>query len=221
MQIVLASASPRRTALLAQAGIAHRVMAGNVDESISDWTDVGAAVTKLALRKAHAVAAKLAPGEQVHDLGRGAGAVSEAALPEAVVIGADTVVAVDDRVLGKPGDVSEARAMLGRLAGRSHDVFTGVALVVAGNAKVRSGYERTRVVMRPLSAAVIAAYAATGEGLDKAGAYAIQGMAGGFVTRIDGDPHNVIGLPLGLVVTWLEELGYPWLCGDSRQAREH
>ncbi len=212
MEIILASASPRRTALLSQAGIVHSVIAADVDESVSDWTDIGAAVMALALRKARAVARTVAADGTVGDRERAPGRV------EAVVIGADTVVAVAGRVLGKPKDAEDARAMLTCLAGRAHDVFTGVAMVVLPSAQERCAHQRTHVVMRPLSPAVIAAYVATGEGQDKAGAYALQGMAGGFVTEIHGDPHSVIGLPLGLVAEWLEALGYAWLRdgGDAR-----
>lgn len=212
VEIILASASPRRTALLTQAGIAHRVIAADVDEAVSDWTDIGAAVTALALRKARSVARALAADGALNDRDRPPGRV------EAVVIGADTVVAIAGRVLGKPQDAQEARAMLACLAGRAHDVFTGVAMIVLPAAQERCAHQRTQVVMRRLSPAVIAAYAATGEGQDKAGAYALQGMAGGFVTEIHGDPHSVIGLPLGLVAEWLEALGYPWLRdgGDVR-----
>lgn len=121
------------------------------------------------------------------------------------MLGADTVVAIGERILGKPGDRDEATAMLRRLSGREHSVWTGVALVSEGG--VRSGSRRTEVEFRELSAAEIEAYVRSGEPLDRAGAYAIQGGAAPFVARWDGDYDNVVGLPLGLVAELLRAEG--------------
>lgn len=121
------------------------------------------------------------------------------------MLGADTVVAIGERILGKPGDRDEATAMLNRLSGHAHSVWTGVALVSEGG--VRSGSRRTEVEFRELSAAEIEAYVRSGEPLDRAGAYAIQGGAAPFVARWDGDYDNVVGLPLGLVAELLRAEG--------------
>jgi nucleoside triphosphate pyrophosphatase len=126
-------------------------------------------------------------------------------LPGEVVVGADTIVVVEGEVLGKPGSWSEARAMLERLSGRSHTVSTAVAVVNGGRRGVDS--DSTRLTLRPLSAADIEWYLETGEPMDKAGGYALQGEAARFVTGVDGDPETVIGLPTALVRRLLRELG--------------
>ncbi len=125
--------------------------------------------------------------------------------PGAVVVGADTVVALGEGLLGKPRDEAENRAFLRRLAGQTHQVYTGVS-VFAPNGE-ESGVERTDVTFRPLSDAEIAHYAATGEGLDKAGGYGIQGVGMALVARIEGDYSNVVGFPLGLVIRLLRAAG--------------
>lgn len=171
--IILASASPRRRELLSAAGIDHVVDAANVDE------------TPLTGERPHAYAERLA---------RAKAAAVAARQPEAAVIGADTVVVIGDQILGKPVDAADARRMLEQLSGREHAVLTAVA--VARGADIRSAVASTAVWMRPISAAEIAAYVETGEPMDKAGAYAIQGGASAFVNRISGDFDNVVGLPV-------------------------
>jgi septum formation protein len=173
--LILASRSPRRHEILTAAGIPHRVLAAEVNESVRPGESAAEYVRRLAREKAEAVAA--APGD--------------------VVLGADTVVVVDGEILGKPADAAAARAMLGRLAGREHEVITGICL--RGPAGTVEDAEATRVCFLPLSAAEIDAYVASGEPMDKAGAYAIQGLASKFVSRVEGCYFNVVGLPLAKV----------------------
>lgn len=186
--IILASASPRRREILLSAGIDHLVDAANVDETPHAGELPDAYAERLARAKAQAVAER-------H--------------PRATVIGADTVVVVDREILGKPLDAADARRMLGRLSDREHLVLTAVA--VARGVELQSSVGETVVSMRAISAAEIAQYVATGEPMDKAGAYAIQGGAGQFVTRIAGDHDNVVGLPIVVVRRLLSAVGgsYP------------
>ena len=185
LPLVLASASPRRAGLLRAAGIPFDVVAADVDERQHADEDAGTYVQRLAAAKAAHVA-KAHPGR--------------------AVLGADTTVVVDGEVLGKPGDAAEAASMLGRLSGRSHFVLTGVCLIRA-DGRAETSVATTTVEFRPVTAAEIARYVATGEPMDKAGAYAIQGGAGGFVTRIDGDYDNVVGLPVALIQAMCRRLG--------------
>ena len=147
-----------------------------------------------------AVSEDLRPGEgpaaAAERLGR-AKAAAVAAREELPVLGADTIVVCDEAILGKPASDADAAAMLRRLSGRTHEVVTGVCLISRGEA--RSGVERTAVTFAPLSDADIAWYVATGEPRDKAGAYHVDGRGGLFITRIDGSPSNVAGLPVGLL----------------------
>ena len=188
--LVLASSSPRRAELLQAAGLPFVVQAANVDESRLGDEPPELYVRRLALAKAAAVAGGVDAG--------------------ALVLGADTVVVVDAVSLGKPADAAEATAMLKRLAGRSHAVLTGVALVRDG-APVAQEVAATRVTFAPMSDAEIAWYVATPEPYDKAGAYAVQGLASRFVTGIDGSYSNVVGLPVELVYRLLIAAG-----GDLR-----
>ena len=174
--IILASASPRRRELLTAAGIAHLVDAANVDETPLAGESPAAYAERLAREKAVAVAER-------H--------------PGTSVLGADTVVIVDDEILGKPIDEADARRMLERLSNREHVVLTAVA--VARDGRVESGIAETSVSMRTISPREIADYVETGEPMDKAGAYAIQGGAAGFVRGISGDFDNVVGLPMRVV----------------------
>ena len=183
MLLVLASASPRRAELLRAAGIPFEAVPADVDEAQYAGEDAGTYVQRLATAKAAHVA-KAHPGRPV--------------------LGADTTVVVDGEVLGKPRDAAQAAAMLGRLAGRSHLVITGVCLLGA-DGRARSGAATTRVDFRRLTAGEIDEYVASGEPMDKAGAYAIQGGAGGFITRIVGDYDNVVGLPIALVARFLRD----------------
>jgi septum formation protein len=170
---VLASASPRRVALLRQAGASFTVVDPGPDRAWPGAAEPRHGVRALALDKARRVAARR---------------------PEAVVIGADTVVVLRGQRLGKPGDADEALEMLRRLHGRRHEVWTGIAVV--GGGEQRTSAECTVVHVARLAAEDLEAYARSGEPLDKAGAYGIQGMAGQFVRRIEGDYTNVVGLPL-------------------------
>ena len=179
-RIILASGSPRRQWLLRQIGLEPEVAVSQVEEVMTDkepdWT-----VCNLALRKAEDVAARVGIGD---------------AVVPAVVIGADTVVAVDGRILGKPASVCEAELMIGLLQGRSHQVFTGVAMIF-GNTGEKVGFaEKTDVYVYPMSREQIVGYVATGEPMDKAGGYGIQGYFAAYIQGIKGDYNNVVGLPV-------------------------
>ena len=180
--LVLASASPRRVALLRQAGADFTVVDPGPDRDWPGEAGPRQGVRALALDKAKRVAERR---------------------PTAVVIGADTVVVVRGQRLGKPRDAREAGEMMGRLHGRTHEVWTGLA-VVRGH-EARTAAEVTRVQFARLTPDEIAAYAQSGEPLDKAGGYGIQGLAGQFVKRIDGDYFNVVGLPLARLRAVLAE----------------
>jgi septum formation protein len=173
---VLASASPRRAELLSAAGYAFIVEAAEVDESPRPGEAPPAYVRRLAESKAHAVAVRRAG---------------------AVVLGADTTVVADGEILGKPVDGADAASMLARLQGRAHEVLTGVALT--DGSRTLAAVSVTRVWFATMTADEIAAYVASGEPMDKAGAYAIQGRAARYVTRIEGSYGNVVGLPVALV----------------------
>jgi septum formation protein len=184
MRLVLASGSPRRRELLAAAGFSFDVVAVDVDETRRPGEDPGVYVERLARTKALA------------------------AVPQndRVVIGADTVVVVGGGdVLGKPRDAGDAGRMLRLLSGRAHEVLTGVAVVAGG--RTVSAVERTTVWFARLSERDIAWYVASGEPLDKAGAYAIQALASRFVPRIDGSYTNIVGLPVTTVIELLAKLG--------------
>jgi septum formation protein len=172
---ILASASPRRARILESLGVAHKVRVPQVDERIAQVEEPGAAAKRLARAKAVCVAA------------RGGSAV----------LAADTVVVVDDRILGKPRSRIDAVRMLQRLSGREHEVVTGVCLRFRGRTFV--GCERTRVRFARLTRADAQWYVRTGEPMDKAGAYHVDGIGALFVTAIHGSPSNVEGLPVGLV----------------------
>jgi septum formation protein len=185
-RLVLASASPRRRELLGQLGLSFEVSAADIDETPQQGERAQAYVLRLAREKARAVATR--------HLG-------------AWVLAADTTVALGDELLGKPRDAAEAREMLGRLSGRTHEVHTGVAL--AGPTAEHSTVVCTRVSFRSLSTGEIAWYAGTGEPLDKAGSYAVQGKGGFLVAAMEGSPTNVIGLPLGETLELLARAGVP------------
>jgi len=183
MRLVLASSSPRRRELLTAAGFAIDIDPADIEERQQAGESPRAYVERLARAKAATVAAR-------H--------------PGLLVVAADTTVAVDDEILAKPEDAADAARMLALVSGRSHDVFTGVA--VARDGEIRAGVDVTAVTMRPIAAEEIQAYIASGEPLDRAGAYAIQGGAATFVTRCDGAYDNVVGLPIHLVRRLLTEL---------------
>jgi septum formation protein len=180
--LVLASQSPRRAEILTQAGIPFTVRVARVDETPRDGETPGGCVQRLAELKARAVPA--ADGE--------------------IILGADTTVVVDGAMLGKPADAADARRMLALLSGRRHEVITGICLR-RGDRTV-CDYASTAVWFSQLSEQEIAAYAETGEPLDKAGAYAIQGLACRYIEKIDGCYFNVVGLPVALLYRHLRRL---------------
>jgi len=182
-RLVLASASPRRRELLSQAGFSFEVRPAHINEDYRPEEDPIAYVVRLAREKA------LAIYEQLED-------------PEAIVLGADTTVTLDGHILAKPDDSSDAGRMLRMLSGRTHRVITGVAFATYFGTEVAA--EVTGVQFRTLTDEEIAAYIATGEPMDKAGAYGIQGYAAKWIPRIEGCYFNVVGLPLALVSTMLE-----------------
>lgn len=189
--IHLASRSPRRQALLAQIGVPFHHLPVEVDEG--QWPSEAPRdyVARLALAKARAAWALT---ERHGDL---------------PVLGADTTVVLGEAILGKPADGDDARRMLAALGGRGHRVMSGVALVQGPREAVRVNVSEVR--LRPLAAAEIDAYVATGEPLDKAGAYGIQGMGGAFVRELRGSYSGVMGLPLEDTTTLLRAFGIPWL----------
>jgi septum formation protein len=199
MRLVLASASPRRAELLRAAGFAFEILAVDLDERVREGEAASAYVERLARDKAGAALQRFEERAQ-----RSCRGPERAALDDLVVLGADTAVVVDGTILGKPRDDREAAAMLAALSGRRHDVLTGVCL--RSSSDERGRVETTGVYMSALTADDIAWYVASGEGRDKAGAYAVQGLASRFVTRIDGLYSNVVGLPIATVSTLLREL---------------
>jgi len=201
MRLVLASASPRRAELLRAAGFAFDVRAADVDERVRDAESPERYVRRLAAEKSAAVAGR-------------AGLTADA-----VVIGADTAVVVDGIVLSKPIDDRDAGLMLRRLSGRRHDVLTGVSLRTGPQELGR--VETTAVYFAALDDADIAWYVASGEGRDKAGAYAIQGLASRFIPRIEGSYSNVVGLPVSAVLELLREVVRPGWSGDVRRHFDH
>lgn len=186
--LILASRSPRRSELLVAAGISFEVLAADIDETPHGNESPAAYVERLAIEKARAV---------------------HAWRPAARVLGADTTVTIDGEILGKPVDEADARRMLRLLSGRAHDVHTGVALVSA--AGVRSAVDTTRVWFRSMTDDDISWYVTTGEPVDRAGAYAIQGFASRFIPRIEGSYSNVVGLPVALVSSILNGGSLPHL----------
>ena len=176
MSLILASSSPRRAALLRLAGIPHRVIESGLH---AETGPKGLAPAETAIYRAGQKAQRVA-----------------GALKEGLVLGADTLVSHRGEILGKPRDSADAYRMLGRLSGGEHRVFTGMALIDARTKERRSSFAETRVRMRALEPEMIAAYVATGEPMDKAGAYGIQGKAALFIERIEGSYFNVVGLPL-------------------------
>lgn len=189
MKLILASSSPRRAEILANAGLPFTVLSSAVDESPYPDEEPAALVQRLANAKAELVTAR--------------------AVGPAIVIAADTVVVLDDKILGKPRSIEEARHMLQQLSGRTHSVLTGVALIRLPDGERRQFIESTLVHFRPMTEEEVSSYLATEEPYDKAGAYAIQGQAGRYIPRIEGCYFNVVGLPLSRVLTELQSLGWP------------
>ncbi len=185
--LVLASSSPRRRALLSEAGYSFTIAEPDVDESALPGEKPEELAARLALAKARAVGARVAA--------------------QACVLAADTVVVIDGDLLGKPRDEAEAVEMLLRLAGRTHRVLTGFALFVPASAETDAGVVESSVRMHSVDRATAERYAASGEPLDKAGAYAAQGDGGRFVAQISGSRANVIGLPVEALAPRLARLG--------------
>ncbi len=182
MKIILASASPRRRELLGQIGIGFEVRISNVEERVTT-VEPAAVVEELSRQKAEAVYASL-----------------EADAEDMLVVGADTVVALEGQILGKPSDPEQAAEMLRRLAGNIHGVYTGVTLLYrsgSGMVQRRVFHESTKVEFFPMTEEEIRRYVQSGECMDKAGAYGIQGLFARYVKKIEGDYNNVVGLPVG------------------------
>jgi len=190
VRLILASASPRRAELLRRLGIEPEIIPAHVDEAYLPGESPEAHVERLARLKAE-TAARSAPGT--------------------LVVGGDTVVVLDGRILGKPEDDEAAVSTLLSLAGRTHQVYSGVAL--AGTHGVLSAVGRAEVRFRDFGRAEAGAYAATGEPRDKAGAYGIQGMGAALVEEIRGDYYSVVGLPVGLLVDLLRRAGWRYAFG--------
>ncbi len=193
-RVILASQSPRRRELLSLIGITHEVQPAHIDETPLERELPTSHSERLAREKAALIAQRE----------RGA-----------LVIGADTVVVVGDTILGKPGDDADAREMLRRLSGRTHRVYTAVA--IARDEMVDSEVEGVSVTFRDLSAADIDAYVKTGEPADKAGAYGIQGFGSTLIDRIEGDFFAVMGLPLRRLVALCGRAGYSYMFGPLQQ----
>ena len=185
--LILASSSPRRRDLLRGEGFRFRITAPEVDESQQPGESAPDLARRLAVEKAAEVADR-----------------SPAA---ACILASDTVVSLGDQLLGKPRDVEDAVRMLLEIAGKTHTVFTGYAALVREKGELRVGVANSQVTLRPVSVAEAHRYAATGEPLDKAGAYALQGRGGRFVSAVVGSRSNVIGLPLEAVIPLILELG--------------
>jgi septum formation protein len=188
--LVLASSSPRRKELLQTLGLRFSVITSDVDETTSPELTPAEVVEQLALRKAGAVAEKVSEG---------------------VVLGSDTIVVLDGQILGKPADEADAFRMLSALQGREHTVYSGVALIDAASGRSEVAHNATQVRIRPMSEREIKAYIATGEPMDKAGSYAIQGIGSTIVEGIVGDYFTVVGLPLNLTAKMLARFGLPLL----------
>ena len=191
MKIILASRSPRRAEILRNAGIAFEIHPVDIDEASAPGETAHAMVARLAEAKARAAIALM--GSHVG---------------ESIVVGADTTVELDGEILGKPLDSADARKMLAKLSGRTHHVLSGMFLLRLPGHSTRAAVEYSAVTFALLSEREIDAYVATGEPLDKAGAYAIQGLAGRFIPRIEGCYFNVVGLPLAKLYALLLELGW-------------
>jgi septum formation protein len=227
MRLILASASPRRAELLRAAGFDFEIVATDIDERLRPDEPPAAFVRRLAEEKSAAGLAQVRPAKtgryvrEVENAGEtdvasgfpstalGAGSRTD----DLVVLGADTAVVIDGEVLGKPRDDHDAAVMLARLSGRRHDVLTGVSLRTS---TAEAGFvEATTVEFSQLSDAEIAWYVASGEGRDKAGAYAIQGLAARFIPRIEGSYSNVVGLPLAATAGLLVKIASDTQSGYS------
>jgi septum formation protein len=198
MRLVLASASPRRADLLRAAGYDFDVLAVDLDERVKPGEAPAAYVARLAREKSAAAMQRFVTRAQT------CGGPERAAVHDVIVLGADTTVVVDGEILGKPADEAESAAMLRKLSGRAHDVLTGIDIRTSTAEWGR--VETTRVYMTALTDDDVRWYVASGEGRDKAGGYAVQGLASRFIPRIDGSYSNVVGLPVEAVAAVLREV---------------
>ncbi len=200
MKLILASASPRRADLLRQAGIPFAVIEPTVSEQLEERLSPEELVSVLARRKAMDVAGRVGSG---------------------YILAADTIVLYRGLILGKPADAEEAGRMLKLISGDRHEVITGLILLDAATGRLESGVSSTGVWLKELSNIEISAYLATGEPLDKAGAYGIQGLAALLVKRVEGCYFNVVGLPLNLLYELMTNMQLPiWLNGkDNNHAK--
>ncbi len=213
MRIVLGSASPRRRELLAQIGLEFEVVVSDVEEVVSSVVPCEV-VEELAVQKADGVLDVLLKRQDEAD-------ADEKFEGEMLIIGADTIVACDGQILGKPKDEEDARGMLRCLQGRAHEVYTGVTVLhvkqkkgISGNriglnevaVEYRTFHEATKVVFCAMSEAEIESYVATGDPLDKAGAYGIQGLCARYISGIEGDYNNVVGLPVGRLYQEIKDI---------------
>ena len=219
-KIILASASPRRRELLTQIGLDFAVVVSETEEKITS-TEPAKVVEELSAQKAEAVweklcstaasqgsvtnAERLDEGSEVFESEQTSG---ETTMTDTLVLGADTVVACDGKILGKPADTEAAAAMLTMLQGRGHEVYTGVTILYEenGERKTLTFHEKTTVNFYPMTDAQIREYVATGDPMDKAGAYGIQGLCARYISGIVGDYNNVVGLPVGRVYQELHGL---------------
>lgn len=190
MKLILASASPRRAEILRDAGLRFEIARANVAEGRKPGETARAMTRRLARAKAHAVVSKMAKQPR-----------------NTIVIGADTIVEVNGELLGKPQSRAAARRMLAKLGGKTHRVVTSIAAIRLPDRVEELATESTRVRFAKLTAEEITAYVATGEPLDKAGAYAVQGIGGRFIERIEGCYFNVVGLPLARLYRMLNHMG--------------
>lgn len=220
-KIILASASPRRRELLTQIGLPFEVVVSEAEEKITS-TEPARVVEELSAQKAEAVWEKLNPnitepvrnddaGESENRSGETTGSRRESGTvtKDEIVLGADTVVACDGKILGKPKDTEDAARMLTMLQGRAHEVYTGVTILYGenGEKKALTFHEKTTVHFCPMTEAQIREYVAAGDPMDKAGSYGIQGFCARYIRGIEGDYNNVVGLPAGRVYQELHKMG--------------
>jgi septum formation protein len=189
--LILASSSPRRQELIKILGLPLQVVPSEVNEDVPEEWSPQQIVEGLSRRKAGSVLASFAQQSDMH----------------CIVVGSDTIVVLDGKVMGKPKNEEQARTMLHRLAGRTHEVYTGVSCMRAPDGMSVTSHRVTRVHMRNLSEEQIARYVATGEPMDKAGAYGIQELGALLIESIEGDYFNVVGLPVSLLAVQLEQFG--------------
>jgi septum formation protein len=201
MKLILASGSPRRAEILRAAGFSFEVLAADIDEILRPGEAATDYVQRLAGEKAHTVARRIAKAEPD---------------AKAIIIAADTTVVVNGTILEKPESTSDAQRMLKQLSGRTHDIYTGVALLRLPDGAERIFVDVTRVDFADLNATEIADYVASGEPFGKAGGYAIQGLGGRFVKRIEGCYFNVMGMPVGRIYQELRKFQE-----DTVPARTH